>query len=593
MSPNSESEKEVVMSPESFAHERCTSIETNPRLHNSRELGARRLAALAEIDNAKFSWFHARVCIVAGIGFFTDAYDIFAISNAAVMLGAIYGTYDRVMTVGDKSYNISSLNPLQDLVLKIATPVGTLVGQVLFGWLADLWGRKKMYGVELMIMIVSTFGQAVSAQGQAIAIIPLLMTWRFIMGVGVGGDYPLSAIMASEFASKKIRGRMMVAIFSCQGCGQLVSALVAFVLIYAFRSPLNSTDTQSKQALDCAWRLLIGLGCLPAAVALYFRLTIPETPRFTMDIECNIRQATRDIHTAVGDGESRKSWSTMASSTYKSGHTVERIQLPKATWKDFREYFGKWKNFKVLFGTAYSWLAVDVPYYGLILNTPYLLTAIGSISMSGTNDSGLFQCLNRACVGNLLSASSLIPGYLVSFYFIDSWGRRPIQIMGFTMLTILFIIMGAAYYHLDPSSHSPGFVFLICVINFFTNFGANVTTFVIPGEAFPTRYRSTCHGLSAGMGKVGAIVGQVVISAGQIHKQSKDRNVPSEMNTLPHGMTATFLIFAAFMLTGIASTWFLLPETKQKTLEELSNESQDASVMDGFTSSRRITQKPI
>lgn len=60
------------------------------------------------------------------------------------MLGAIYGTYDRVMTVGDKSYNISSLNPLQDLVLKIATPVGTLVGQVLFGWLADLWGRKKM-----------------------------------------------------------------------------------------------------------------------------------------------------------------------------------------------------------------------------------------------------------------------------------------------------------------------------------------------------------------------------------------------------------------------------------------------------------------
>ncbi|KAF9037090.1 major facilitator superfamily domain-containing protein [Panaeolus papilionaceus] len=556
---------------DSFVHDRDASdaIFLNRRLDDSRELGARRQAALAEIDNAKFSWFHARVCIVAGIGFFSDAYDIFAISNASVMLGHIYGCKDNLVTLqcsGD--FKLRKLDPKLDLALKIATPVGTLVGQVLFGWLADLWGRKKMYGIELMIMIVSTFAQAIAAQGFVIPIIPILIIWRFIMGVGIGGDYPLSAIMASEFASKKIRGRMMVSIFACQGWGYLVSSIVAFVLIYAFKDPLNVPPSLTNKAalenLDRVWRLLIGIGCIPAVVALYFRLTIPETPRFTLDIECNIRQATSDISEAVGDS-----------------NRSDLGRLPQVFWEIRKLQGAMW--------TAYSWFAVDVPYYGILLNTPYLLTSVGLGSIGSKSDSPLFKNLDRACIGNIISAVTLIPGYWVSFYFIDSWGRKPIQILGFTALTILFTIMGATYYHLRPLNHSPGFFVLVCLVNFFNNFGPNVVTFVVPGEAFPTRYRSTCHGISAGMGKIGAIVGQVVISVRQIPKsQPTDGEYLVEDEKLPSGMTATFIIFAVFMASGIASTWFLLPETKRRSLEDLSNENQDFFVMDGFTSSRRI-----
>lgn len=113
------------------------------------------LEALLTISDTPLlsSWFHAKVCIVAGVGFFTDAsvhspacllfyqlsqlkflcfsYDIFAINVASIMLGYVYG-------VGGK------LNTNQDLGVKVATPVGTLVGQLLFGWLADVVGRKKM-----------------------------------------------------------------------------------------------------------------------------------------------------------------------------------------------------------------------------------------------------------------------------------------------------------------------------------------------------------------------------------------------------------------------------------------------------------------
>lgn len=83
--------------------------------------------------------------------------------------------------------------------------------------------------------------------------------------------------------------------------------------------------------------------------------------------------------------------------------------------------------------------------------------------------------------------------------------------MGFAMLAMLFATLGFAYDALIAHS-KPAFVFLYCLANFFQNFGPNTTTFIIPGEAFPTRYRSTGHGISAATGKLGAIVAQAGFS---------------------------------------------------------------------------------
>jgi MFS transporter, PHS family, inorganic phosphate transporter len=131
-----------------------------------------------------------KVILVAGVGFFTDAYDIFAISIASTMLGYVYGK-------GQK------LNSNQDLGVKVATPVGTLVGQLFFGWLADRVGRKRMCkyslsnlllfgggnqsmigtdGIELIIIIFSTFAQALCGNSHAVGIIGALIVWRFVVG---------------------------------------------------------------------------------------------------------------------------------------------------------------------------------------------------------------------------------------------------------------------------------------------------------------------------------------------------------------------------------------------------------------------------
>ncbi|KAG8984990.1 Inorganic phosphate transporter pho84 [Tulasnella sp. JGI-2019a] len=493
----------------------------------------RRRAALAEIDTAPYGWNHAKICIIAGIGFFTDAYDLFAISLCAQMIEAVYS--------GDKS--ASELARGLDFGLKVASPIGTLVGQLVFGWAADILGRKKMYGLELMLMVVATFGQVLAGQSPGANIYGVLITYRFILGIGIGGDYPLSAIITSEFAATKFRGRMMNAVFSMQAVGQLVAALVSLIVIHAFKSQIDN----NTNAVDHVWRIIIGLGMVPAVLALYFRLTIPETPRFTMDVERNLEQAEQDAE-FVRSGKFERI----------DDRPINRVDVPKASKRDFIRHYSQWKHMKVLIGTSYSWFAQDVAFYGLALNSTTILNDIHFSVSSDANNSGLYSKLLNNAVGNIvLAIAGLIPGYIVSYFLIDVWGRKPIQYMGFAVLTAIFICMGFGYEAMLKSNAGTRILFaLYCLSNFFQNFGPNSTTFIIPGEVFPTRYRSTCNGVSAASGKVGAIIAQVVFS--QLSNYSK-------------GLHIILPIFALFMFTGIFST-MLLPETMGKSLEELNGE---------------------
>jgi PHS family inorganic phosphate transporter-like MFS transporter len=128
------------------------------------------------------------------------------------------------------------------------------------------------------------------------------------------------------------------------------AAIVSLVLVDSFKTKIINDNFAVLKHVDYCWRLLIGLGCVPGCVALYFRLTIPETPRFTMDVERNVRQATQDIENVIATGQ-----------FYVDDEAaVQRVQAPRASRRDFLDHFGKWENGKVLFGAAYSWFALDV-----------------------------------------------------------------------------------------------------------------------------------------------------------------------------------------------------------------------------------------
>ncbi|KZO99325.1 MFS general substrate transporter [Calocera viscosa TUFC12733] len=516
-------------------------------------LDQRRRRALQDLDEATFSKFHIRTVLVAGAGFFTDAYDIFAISVGAVMLGLVYNNGQ------------TSLGAAADLGLKVATPIGNLFGQTLFGWMADVYGRKKMYGIELVIIITATVVQAMAAQGPntAVTITGVLIFWRFIMGVGIGGDYPLSAVITSEFAATRIRGRMMTAVFAGQGLGTLAATVVAIICVAAFRGRIEDTGAAG---VDPCWRLLIGLGCVPAVFALYFRLSIPESPRFTMDVERNVTAAARESERFMRTALYRDERDEFANAI--------RAEAPRMSWADFKAYFGQWRNGKILFGTAYSWFALDIVIYGLGFNSSLLLNKIGygiqDITCTDNPNMCMYQTVWSISLGSMiLAAAGLIPGFIAAFLLIDVIGRRPLQLIGFSLMTATLCGMGFGYWALQAHA-STWFVVLFCFANFCANGGPNTTTFVIPGEVFPTRYRSTAHGISAACGKFGAVIAQIIFS-----RLQDLGGAPGSGNWIGHILE----IFAFFMLTGVFST-LLLPETKRKTLEQLSNENQENFIYD-------------
>ncbi|WLF77154.1 Inorganic phosphate transporter pho84 [Lodderomyces elongisporus] len=494
----------------------------------------RRRLALEEIDKAGFGWTQMKMIMIAGVGFMTDSYDIFAINLSVNMLQYVYweGTIPSSTTT----------------LIKVSTSVGTVIGQVGFGSIADKVGRKKIYGLELIVMIAATIMQCTIGESPAISFPAWFATLRIIMGIGIGGDYPLSSIISAEFSTTKWRGAIMAAVFSNQGLGQVFAGIVAMICVAGYKTDLENITSGAEchatrscvRAADQMWRIIIGFGCVPGCIALYYRLTIAESPRYSLDVNEH-----GDV-VKVADAEAALD------------PAVTEIAPPKASFKDFWRHFGQWKYGKILLGTAGSWFMLDVAFYGMGLNSTTILQAIGY-----ARKDTVYHKLYDSAAGNLiLVCAGSLPGYWFSIAFIEFLGRKTIQLGGFVILTALLCGMGFGYHKLSDG----GLLGLYVVASFFQNFGPNVTTFIVPGEVFPTRYRSTAHGLSAAAGKVGAIIAQTCI--GTLINHGCDAEHPNCY--LNHVLE----IFALFMLLGIFTT-LLIPETKRRTLEEICETCHD------------------
>ncbi|KAL8167644.1 hypothetical protein V2J09_009143, partial [Rumex salicifolius] len=170
---------------------------------------------------------------------------------------------------------------------------GTAYGQVVFGRLGDLIGRRRVYGIVLALMIISSIGCGFSICRTRGCVLSSLGFFRFVLGFGIGGDYPLSVTIMSEFANKKTRGEFIAAVFSMQGLGILASSIVTMTVSAAFNHHHN--DNSPPVAADLAWRLILMLGALPAALTFYWCMMMPETARFTALVEQNVLQAIKDM----------------------------------------------------------------------------------------------------------------------------------------------------------------------------------------------------------------------------------------------------------------------------------------------------------
>ncbi|KAJ9139796.1 hypothetical protein P3X46_030495 [Hevea brasiliensis] len=511
------------------------------------------LAVINALDTARTQWYHITAIVIAGMGFFTDAYDLFCISTVSKLLGRLY-YFDP--TTGKTGQLPTIVN---NMVVGVAL-VGTLSGQLVFGWLGDKLGRKKVYGITLILMVTCAIFSGISFGSTAKSVIGCLCFFRFWLGFGIGGDYPLSATIMCEYANKKTRGAFIAAVFAMQGVGIIFAGLVSMILskIFLGRFPAKSFDEEpilsTPPQADFLWRIVLMVGAFPAALTYHWRMKMPETGRYTALVQGNAKQAAMDMGRVLEI-------------------EIEEEQDKVLQFKAANEYpllsneFYK-RHGVHLIGTMSTWFLLDIAFYSQNLTQKDIYPAMGLVKQANEVNA-IEEVFENSRAMFIVALFGTFPGYWFTVVFIENLGRFTIQLLGFFMMSVFMLVMGIKYEYLKD--HKWLFALLYGLTFFFANFGPNSTTFVFPAELFPTRVRSTCHALSAAAGKAGAMIGAFVVQS-----YTLDERVPKIKHAL--------MVLAFTNMLGFCCT-FLLPETKGRSLEEISGE-------DGGQDERYVTVKP-
>jgi MFS family permease len=344
----------------------------------------------------------------------------------------------------------------------------------------------------------------------------MLIAFRFVLGVGVGGDYPVSAVMVSEYANRKDRGKLVGMVFGTQALGLTIGPLIALALLGS-----GASD-------DLAWRILLGLGAVPAAAVVYLRCRMPESPRYKAHVQAQADQATMAADVSATNGD--------RSRTADLRETGLRAFLANRRW------------LVTLAGTAGCWFLLDYAYYGNTISTPQIL---GLISPGAS-------IMTKIALQLAIFVVAAVPGYILAIARVDRIGHRKLQLIGFAMMALCFLIIAAV-----PGMTTAVAPFLIVygVSYFFTEFGPNMTTFVLPSELFPVKMRTTGHGISAGIGKLGAFIGVFLF--------------PILQTSL--GLRGTLLLTAGVSVLGLALT-LVLPEPAGRSLDDITNSIRDTTL---------------
>jgi len=515
------------------------------------------LAVLNALDLAKTQWYHFTAIVIAGMGFFTDAYDLFCISLVTKLLGRIYYTKPGAPKPGTLPPNVAA-------AVNGVALCGTLAGQLFFGWLGDKMGRKKVYGITLVLMVLCSLASGLSFGSSANGTIATLCFFRFWLGFGIGGDYPLSATIMSEYANKKTRGAFIAAVFAMQGFGILAGGIVALIVSAAFDHRFKTPSYHENPAASLApqadyiWRIILMFGAVPAGLTFYWRMKMPETARYTALVAKNAKQAASDMSKVLNveiEVEEEK---------------VQRMaQEPANSFGLFSKEFAKRHGLHLL-GTTSTWFLLDIAFYSQNLFQKDIFSAINWIPPAATMNA-IHEVFQIAKAQTLIALCSTVPGYWFTVALIDHLGRFFIQMMGFFFMTVFMFAIAIPYHHWTLKPNRIGFVVMYSLTFFFANFGPNATTFVVPAEIFPARLRSTCHGISAAAGKAGAIIGAFgfLYAAQNTDRTKTDAGYPPGI-----GVKWSLIVLGIVNFFGMLFT-LLVPEAKGKSLEELSGENAD------------------
>jgi MFS transporter, putative metabolite:H+ symporter len=431
------------------------------------------------LDTLPFTPLHRRLLVIAGAGWAMDAMDVGLISFIMAALARQWQ-----LDAGTVAW-IGSVGF-----------VGMAIGASLGGSVADRAGRRVVFAATLLVYGVATGAAALSWS------VASLLVFRFLIGFGLGAELPVASTLVSEFSPARIRGRVVVLLEAFWAVGWILAALIG---------------TWVVPRSENGWRWAFALGALPALYSAVVRRALPESVRFLEQ-----KGRTEEAETIVRRFEA-------AAGVPSPDVPMEAPPVAPAARVGLGEL---WRG-ALARRTAALWLVwfgINFAYYGAFIWIPTLLTERGFTLVKS------FQY-------TLIITLAQLPGYAVSAYLIEKWGRRP------TLALFLAGSAGSALWFGAADSRE-AILAAGCLLSFF-NLGAWGAVYAATPEVYPTAVRATGAGWAAGFGRIASIIAPL--------------SVPPLMAM--GGPAAVFGVFAAFFAVAIVGA-LMLPELRGRHLAE-------------------------
>ncbi|MCU4161828.1 MFS transporter [Acidiphilium sp. AL] len=417
-------------------------------------------------------------------GVFLDGYDISIISLALLQIG--------------KTFHAT---PTQIGLVASAILVGNFVGALVFGRLADRLGRRLVFIADVVFFVVFAILSGLSFN------VWQLILWRFLIGIGIGGDYALASPIIAEAVPAKRRGRILVLNW---GGAWFAGEIAAFAVGYLFLH-FGSGD---------AWRWMLASGALPAIVVLLLRRNLPESARWLLaqGREDEAHAAAGQLGTSLG---AMVDFSQRAA-VLPSSHALSEIfgKFARNTWYGILNYVFE-----------------GAPFYALSVFLPLILTK-----------SGFSKTPSGIALGNLALQATGIIGLVLIYTWVDTRGRRFVNYLGYGGIVLALLI-----YELLFRPSLPAIFILFILIEIALWLGPASTDNLLLGELWPTRIRGTGAGIGAAAGRLSAIFGTYTMP----------------VLIASFGVKGALILPLVFSAFGIIVTAVIGVETKGKTLEEL------------------------
>lgn len=470
---------------------------------------------------------------------------------------------------------IYTISEGEQSICSTALLAGMIFGQLFGGALGDYIGRHKAMTIVMLTQIFAALGSSLcfdhhydgyyiigyfSSSEESFTIFKMLAVWRFLLGIGCGGVYPLAATLSAESTScPQDKGKLVALAFSMQGIGYLLVPVFSWVLMCIF-----------GESSDICWRIMLGSGSIFGLLLIALRTS-------------SRRRIRRSGAGSVGGGEEQEQTDSAAvvmeidplsSSSISSLHeydatshppihmianmeagtpnsvvdTPEYVQhqycnMMKQPDQDNKPASERSKNSsslmesirtermltRKLIGTAGCWFIFDVLFYGNTLFQPVVLH-----SVFGSQQETLMDAARDTSIMAMLA----LPGYFISIGCVGRQSPRFIQIQGFLCMSFLYAVIGSNF---ETLSHNRLMLLLLYGSTFFfSDYGPNTTTFMLPSMTFSPSCRSTLNGISAASGKVGAILGASLFEPAATH----------------FGNNVVLLICSGLSILGALMTWF-------------------------------------